>query len=177
MEPTLATKPLQTAICLFLIAGVVGLVVYPRHSVYAIGLVVLAYLVAVPPLYVPALVWLALLLGMTMLAEVYMATLRTWFYRAGRDGIMGGIYGGIIFAFVFAGGAFAFLVGTFLGALVGERSGGSIQQMLKNGMGVVVGLYGPLCFKLFMGLAMVDTFVSPWGGLFGLLMPPGLPPG
>lgn len=151
---------LQIVTCVLLLASIGGLIYFHRYAVYAVSAITISYFLLNGGMNsLPTLVWLLVLTGLTILGEVHMATCRAWYYRVSRDGL----YGAFIFGFVvmfFFNGPFGFLIGTFLGAIVGElRTHRSPKTLLKLGIGTTMGITGPICFKLLMGLAMIFAFL------------------
>lgn len=102
------------------------------------------------------------------LADFYSATLRTWFYSVSSR-TMRITYYGIMLGLLFLPRAFgmgiasSLIVGTMIGALIGELSTQtvhtrSVSRATKSVFGVLIGLYG-MGIKVLIGLMLIDLIV------------------
>ena len=170
-ELILANPAFLIAGVVLMLAGVPLLVTLPRAAAYGVGVVALAYeVLAFGALARPErFVLPALLIGLIAVVDTNTATLRTWFYRASQDAVMGAFVGAIIVGFVFAGsfghGALGLLAGLFIGAMLGETRHNwfprfNMGALLKVGAGTVMGVLGPVALKLLLGLVLIDNFAA-----------------
>jgi uncharacterized protein YqgC (DUF456 family) len=98
-----------------------------------------------------------------VLSDLYSATLRTWYFGVSSYCMMHSLYGTMIAIFflplIFGFNlAHAILVGTVVGALVGEirtrTRGKTPARIMKSVLGTVVGLYG-MATKILLGMGMI----------------------
>lgn len=155
---------------LLMMAAVVCLITFQTNrSIYvrSLGLFLLMALILSADIQT-GLNWLlvigsAVFLTLGFASDFYSASLRTWFFRVSDQAIWGLIIGGFVCGALinWIPSLLPFVIGSLLGALVGEiRSKGfrSFTQIGKAVLGTFGGVFG-MSTKLLLGLEMINWFL------------------